>query len=148
MTIKNDLKEGYSCQCKHALIDCVSCEHTYNSEPCKVCRGLNFGELYCYHTSHNPLTENKNNNNINQTDPNQITPQSFETNDGKWRLEVEEANFLKITYMEDLEHGEYSKQELTFFDDELDLLIELLQRGKEINANLYKKEEAKELKEE
>lgn len=78
-----------------------------------------------------------------------ITPQSFESNDGRFRIEVEDDGCFELT-MTDLasdEDGYYEEdtdyvQEFHFNAEDLDRLIEILTKAKEINPynlDTYKK---------
>jgi hypothetical protein len=73
---------------------------------------------------------------IDFTEANQITPQSFATNDERWTIEIFEADTLALIY--NCGDGEKESVLINIEDGDLEVLIELLIRAKEINAKAWK----------
>jgi len=85
----------------------------------------------------------------NKPNPEDITPQSFESNDGRFRIETIDEGFLELTMtaFSSLEDGYYTERDYvsTILIDykDLDRLIKILTKAKEINPYLLKKEDNK-----
>lgn len=77
--------------------------------------------------------------NLNKPNPEDITPQSFESNDGRFRIETVDDGFLEltITAFSSEEDGYYTERDFvsTMLIDykDLDRLIKILEMAKQIN---------------
>lgn len=89
----------------------------------------------------NAPTQKTDNKHFDTTNPKQLTPQAFESNDGRYRIEIEgeESILLQLTDIDSIEEGIYdgTVQNLYFGHDEIDNLIELLTKAKEMNPYSY-----------
>jgi hypothetical protein len=89
---------------------------------------------------------------INKVTKDGISPQSFETNDGRVRIEIIDEDYFELTFydvnMDDL-RGEEDRQTLTFDSKDRDMIIRILQASKSINPyawrTIEKKQESREL---
>jgi hypothetical protein len=81
-----------------------------------------------------------NNSDITKLTKDGITPQSFETNDGRIRVEIIDEDYFELTYynvdIEDITDDDY-KQTLTFDSKDRDILIKILQKSKSINHHAW-----------
>lgn len=90
--------------------------------------------------------------NFNLMKPEEVSPQSFVSNDGRFELELIDEDFFEITMtnLRDDQEG-YCREEfddiqkLTFASEDIDRLIEILECAKQINP--YSWETIKEMQE-
>jgi hypothetical protein len=72
-----------------------------------------------------------------------ITPQSLESNDGRFRIEIEMEDYFKLTYyhydVNDVNfNNPENRSEITFDSKDRDRLIEILLASKMINPHPWK----------
>jgi len=66
--------------------------------------------------------------------PTGISPQEFETNDGKWGVKISDEGFFELWYRDtDLS----AEETFGFCDYELEIIISLLTAAREINPHRY-----------
>jgi hypothetical protein len=79
--------------------------------------------------------------NITKATKDGISPQSFESNDGRVRIEIIDEDYFELTYydvdLDDL-RGEEDRQTLTFDSKDRDMIVRILQASKSINPHAWR----------